>query len=158
MYGLIGKKVKMTQIFNDNGHVVQLHLSKLVLVLFLKSKKRKIMAIMQFNLLMAKSQKTILISLQKDTYQNLDQNLLKFQLNSNQLKILNINQANNLMLQFLMLGKLLMLEQNQKVRVLQELLKDTILLDKMQPMVINTLKELLDPLDKHHGHQGFLRE
>ncbi len=22
MYGLIGKKVKMTQIFNDNGHVV----------------------------------------------------------------------------------------------------------------------------------------
>ena len=49
MYGLIGKKVKMTQIFNENGHVVPVTLVEAVLVLFLKLKKKKITVITQFN-------------------------------------------------------------------------------------------------------------
>jgi large subunit ribosomal protein L3 len=49
MYGLIGKKIKMTQIFNENGHVVPVTLVEAGPCTFLKLKKKKITVITQFN-------------------------------------------------------------------------------------------------------------
>ena len=52
-------------------------------------------------------------------------------------------------------GEIIDVELNQKVKVLQELLKDTTLQDKMQLMVISILKELLVLLDKLMAFKSF---
>jgi large subunit ribosomal protein L3 len=154
MYGLIGKKVKMSQIFNDQGHVVPVTLVEAGPCVVSQIKTIDSDGYNSIQLAFGKKSKR---NTNKPTIGHLkkaDIESAKVLAEFESLDTFEYKLGQKFDSSIFHVGEIV----DVRARVLPELLRDIILLHRMLLTVINILRELQVRLDKHLGLQECLRE